>query len=91
MQPQAITTQIQEIISGEKMYLFNLNLTNTIGINLARYLDIRATQHMMHDKKLLDEFRALAIPFEVYLHDDSVREVKGFDTTYIFMMIALEK
>ena len=44
MQPQTRMAQIQEeTSSGDEMYLFNLNLTNTIGIDSAWYLDTGAT------------------------------------------------
>ena len=81
MQPQARMAQIQEeTSSGDEMYLFNLNLTNTTGVDSAWYLDTGATHHMTYDKKLLAEFKELPTPLEVHLGDDSIREAKGFGT-----------
>ena len=81
MQPQTRMAQIQEeTSSGDEMYLFNLNLTNTTGVDSAWYLDTGATHHMTYDKTLLAEFKELPTPLEVHLGDDSIREAKGFGT-----------
>ena len=59
--PQARMAQLQQNppSSGEEMYLFNTDQTNTTGLELSRYLNIGAIHYMTCNKLYLMNYQDL--------------------------------